>query len=313
MSFSGRVKTEISEKLENASHCRLAQLLAVISAAGSYEVSPSRVYLNIETENFYAARCAYILIKKLSHIAPELRVISGGYMGKNRLYIVTLRDIPASAKLMKELGLIKKSGALIDLELPLTEQIKLRECCKRAFIRGAFVAAGTISDPNKAYHLEITGASPEKAKEIKSILEEFDITSRIYTRSGKQVLYIKEGNAVADCLGLIGASRAVMDLENIRILRDISGTVNRQVNCEAANIKKTVSAGNAQLADIDIIDKNAGIRSLPEDLREVAMLRIDNPDLPIAEIGKLLKKPLGKSGIYHRFARIHDIAQTYKK
>ncbi len=179
---------------------------------------------------------------------------------------------------------------------------------QKAWLRGAFLCCGSVSDPRKSYHLDLTLDEPALAETVRDVMKSFDIEGRISSRKGKYVVYLKDGDSIADMLGLLGATKAMLELENVRVLRDISGRVNRKVNCETANLNKTVSAGLAQVRQIELIKSKRRYAQLPSELKAVAELRIANPDLPIAEIGAMLDPPLGKSGIYHRFERIKRIA-----
>ena len=184
---------------------------------------------------------------------------------------------------------------------------------QKAWLRGVFLCCGSISDPQKSYHLDMTLDDMQQAEAVRDVMQGFGIEAHISSRKGKSVVYLKDGDGIADMLGLLGATKALLEMENVRVLRDISGSVNRQVNCETANLKKTVDAGMEQIRQIELIKKNKRFSSLPEDLKKTAELRLANPDLTIAQIGQLLEPPIGKSGIYHRFERIRQIAEELGK
>ena len=187
-----------------------------------------------------------------------------------------------------------------------------RECCRKAFLRGAFLVAGSMSDPNKSYHLEIVCHQLPQAEEVCKVMRTFDTDPHIVERKSHFVVYLKEGSQIATILGVMGASKAYMELENIRILKDMRNSVNRQVNCEAANIHKTVSAAVRQAEDIACIENHGGLTQLPENLREAAVLRLEYPDLSLEELGKRATPPIGKSGINHRLRRIGQIAERIR-
>ena len=161
-------------------------------------------------------------------------------------------------------------------------------CCRRAFLRGAFLASGSISDPEKFYHFEITCASMGKAKQLQGLMASFMIDARIVLRKRYFVVYVKEGSQIVDLLNIMEAPVALMELENIRIVKDMRNTVNRKVNCETANINKTVSAAVKQKEDIIYIRDTVGFEKLPEGLKEVALARLQYPEAPLKELGKLL-------------------------
>ena len=186
-------------------------------------------------------------------------------------------------------------------------------CCRRAFLRGAFLAGGSISDPNKSYHFEIVCKTLEQAEQLRDIINSFAMEAKIVERKKHQVVYLKEGAQIVDMLNIMEAHVALMNLENVRILKEMRNSVNRKVNCETANISKTVNAAVKQLEDIVFIRDKAGLDSLPDNLREIALLRLENPDAPLKELGTFLDPPVGKSGVNHRLRRISEIAETLRE
>jgi len=191
--------------------------------------------------------------------------------------------------------------------------VLMQNCCKRAFIRGAFLAAGSISDPEKFYHFEIACATEAKAKQIQGLILSMGIEAKIVLRKKYFVVYIKEGSQIVDILNVMEAPVALMELENIRILKEMRGSVNRQVNCETANINKTVSAAVKQMEDIIYIRDTAGFDSLPDNLREIAELRLARPEATLKELGEALDPPVGKSGVNHRLRKLGNMAERLRQ
>ena len=175
-------------------------------------------------------------------------------------------------------------------------------------LRGAFLAAGSVSDPEKFYHLEIVCATEPKAKQIRSIMATFGIEARIVVRKRHYVVYIKEGNQIVDMLNVMEAHRSLMEFENVRILKEMRGNVNRQVNCETANINKTVSAAISQIEDITYIRDRLGFESLPDGLAQIARARLMKPEATLKELGEDLDPPVGKSGVNHRLRKLSELA-----
>ena len=186
-------------------------------------------------------------------------------------------------------------------------------CCRRAYIRGAFLAGGSISDPNKSYHFEIVCREIAQAKQLQDAINSFEMEAKIVERKKHQVVYLKEGAQIVDMLNIMEAHVALMNLENVRILKEMRNSVNRKVNCETANISKTVAAAVKQLCDIEYIKQNAGLDSLPENLKDMALLRLEYPDTPLKELGTYLDPPVGKSGVNHRLRRISEIADELRE
>ena len=192
----------------------------------------------------------------------------------------------------------------------LVDEIVLQQpCCKRAFIRGAFLAAGSITDPNKGYHFEIVCFSTEQANLLIKAMKVFDVDAKQVERNGKFVVYLKEGAQIVEVLRVMEAAHSVMELENIRIVKEVRGTINRKVNCETANISKTVSAAVRQIEDIKLIDEKLGLDTLPVQLQEIAQVRLDYPDTPLGDLGQYLDPPIGKSGVNHRLKKLAAIAK----
>jgi hypothetical protein len=188
-----------------------------------------------------------------------------------------------------------------------------RDCCKRAFIRGAFLAAGSISDPEKNYHFEIVCTNEEKAKQLQEIINTFELDAKIVLRKKYYVVYIKEGAMIVDILNVMEAHVSLMKLENVRILKDMRNSVNRRVNCETANINKTVSAAMKQLEDIRFIQETIGFSELSEGLAEIAKLRLSQPEATLKELGTMLNPPVGKSGVNHRLRKLSNMADDLRE
>lgn len=189
----------------------------------------------------------------------------------------------------------------------------LRECCKKAFLRGAFLAAGRINDPNKSNHFEIASEDEVLVKKVFWAFDSLGISPKKTRRKQHHVVYIKDGATIVDVLGLLGAPISLMDYENIRILKEMRNDLNRKVNCEAANIQKTISAALMQIDDIKYIDEKVGLSELPSSLQEVAKLRRKYPEASLSELGGKLNPPVGKSGINHRLRRITRFAENMRK
>lgn len=200
----------------------------------------------------------------------------------------------------------EKRDVIVDIDIE-NEEIK------KAVVRGAFMASGSLNEPNKKYHLELLFSAKENAKYIFYILENFNIECKIIKRKEKYCLYIKDGEEISKFLALIGAKKSVLNYEEIRILREMRSNVNRIVNCETANINKTINVAISQIQDIKYLKKKEHFESLPENLKEIAKIREENPESSLVELGKLLETPIGKSGVNHRLKKIHEIAEELRE
>ena len=203
---------------------------------------------------------------------------------------------------------------LLNLKMwDMNSQMKQDEQIARLCIREAFIKSGSINDPNKKYHLQIMFKTKSKAQDMQMILSKFDINARIIKREDEYMLYLKDGEEISNFLALIGANTSVLKFEEIRVIKETRNDINRKVNCETANLNKTINASVKQIEDIKLIKKKRKFASLPENLKEIANIRLENPDIPLSELGKLLKEPIGKSGVNHRLKKISEIAEELRK
>lgn len=225
---------------------------------------------------------------------------------------MVIRGHEDSVRVLEACKLLDEHGEVSENFSIVKNLVVQNPCCRRAFIRGAFLAAGSLSDPEKFYHFEIVCASEEKAKQLQAMIATFSIDAKIVVRKKYFVVYIKEGSQIVEILGVMEAHLSLMDLENIRILKEMRNSVNRQVNCETANINKTVSAAVKQLGDITYIRDTVGLDYLPETLAEIAQVRLDRPDATLKELGESLDPQVGKSGVNHRLRKISTIAENLR-
>ncbi len=314
MSFSSEVKEELSRHLPSARHCQIAETAAILSVCGQVSISEDdRFRIVVHTENISVARKYFTLLKKTFKIEAVTRIRKNAYLKKSTVYLVEVNSHEDAVRILQATKFVT-----VDLEIAedlstMNRLIIQKECCKRAFLRGTFLAAGSISDPEKSYHLEIVCTTEERALQVQNILRELVLDARIVNRKKNQVVYLKEGSQIVELLGLMGASISLMNLENIRILKEISNNVNRKVNCETANIGKTVSAAVKQVEDIRYIETHMGFSQLSEGLEEIAVLRLQYQDATLKELGEMLNPPVGKSGVNHRLRKLSRIADELRR
>lgn len=298
MSFSGDVKNELAEHIGKARHCRLAELVAFVYYGCKLEGGVQAPSLTIGTDSSVALQKYFTLLKKTISIDE--------YDGYNTVEAVNEISGDVLAKLFEVLRIENELNSVDELFLQQT-------CCKRAFIRGAFIVAGSMSDPEKGYHFEVVCKNEALAINLKNTINSFDINAKVVERKGKYVVYLKEASEIVEVLSVMEASVSLMNLENIRILKEMRNSVNRKVNCEAANITKTVNAAVRQIEDIKFIEEKIGIDSLPTNLQEIARLRLENEDSSLIDLGQMLEVPVGKSGVNHRLRRISEIADSLRE
>lgn len=287
MSFSGMIKEELAEHYANARHCKLAELSAIIRMSGVFAQDKKGIcYVHVHTENFTVARKCFTLLRKTFNIGISIAIRRNMTKGSASY------DIYA------------KGQELLAVRKAMVQAV----CCKRAYIRGAFIAAGSMSDPGKSYHFEIVCDTRGEAEYLKEMMNSFDTDAKIVERKKTYVVYLKEGSQIVDILNVMEAHIALLEFENVRIVKEMRNSVNRKVNCETANINKTVSAAVRQIEDIKYIRDTVGFDKLPESLKDVALTRLEYPDATLKELGGLLREPVGKSGVNHRLRKLSEIA-----
>lgn len=314
MSFSGDIKKELLRQLPAARHCQIAELAALFDLVGRVRQDESgSEYLEIHTENLTVARKSYMLLISVFHDPVEVLIRNHNIRGNIREYYIIVRNRQTIISMLKALKMMDEQGRIAVDCLGHQHRLIQNTCCKRAFLRGVFLAAGSLSDPEKAYHLEFALFSEQFASFIKDILAFFELEAKIVRRKRYFVVYIKEGSQIVDFLNVVEAHIALMEFENVRIVKEVRNSVNRQVNCETANIGKTVAAAAKQIEDIEFIECNMGLRKLARGLREIAELRLEYPDASLQELGKMLDPPIGKSGVNHRLRKLGIIANELKE
>ena len=314
MSFSSKVKDELSRQVNPARHCQIAEIAAILSLCGKIKISDQDHFsIEIHTENVAVARKYFTLLKKTFNIGTDFSIRRGAYLKRNRTYIVAVREHEDAIRVLQAAKLLNGYGEVSENLSVVRNVVVQNTCCRRAFIRGAFLASGSISDPEKFYHFEIACVAEPKAEQLRELIATFDIEAKIVRRKKYYVVYIKEGSQIVDILNVMEAPVALMELENIRILKEMRNSVNRQVNCETANINKTVSAAVKQMDDIRYIQAMIGLDGLPDNLREMALVRLDRPDATLKELGEALNPPVGKSGVNHRLRKLGILADDLRE
>lgn len=315
MSFSSATKNELSRiPLENRC-CAIAELAALVRMNGLIQISGNKkVNLKFSTENAAIARRTFSLLKKLYKIDIDVMVRKNKQLKKNNNYLIAVGSTRDTKKILNDVGLIiGDSSDFFKINYKIPSKIIKKRCCKRAYIRGAFLGGGSISNPEKTYHLEFVTNSQQHSEELCNLINSFGLNSKIVIRKESYVIYLKEGEQIVDLLNIMEAHVALLKLEDIRVLKDMRNNINRVVNCETANLSKTINASLKQIENIEYIEENLGLNKLPDNLREIAELRLEHKDASLKELGNMLSPTIGKSGINHRFRRIEEIAEKLRK
>lgn len=313
MSFSGKVKEEIGKKISAARHCQIAEIAAILELCGTIVINRFNQYsIKIHTENLVVVRKVFTLIEKTFNIKTDIS-IRRNVRKCSASYSVIVKHHEDALRILQATKMIDDDHRKMVEVQPANPLVVRQTCCRRAFIRGAFLAAGSISDPEKSYHLEIVCASEKTALKLQELICGFSMDAKIVRRKKSYIVYLKEGEQIVDILNIMEAHVALMELENVRILKEMRNSVNRKVNCETANINKTVSAAVKQVEDITYLRDTIGFEKLSEGLEEVALARLSYPDATLKELGELLSPPVGKSGVNHRLRKLSELAEKVRQ
>ncbi|MBR6185966.1 MAG: DNA-binding protein WhiA [Clostridia bacterium] len=302
MSFSSQVKQELLRIQPEKHCCMLAELSALTQAAGSLRLSGGgKVQVVYETENPALAKRIFLLLKRRMEITPQLEFNRHKRLGGRRLSILTVSEGDARRLLIALRMLQESESGTVFKGVP--RAAMTRRCCRAAFVRAAFLGGGSMTAPDQEYHLEFT-SSPSRSEALMKMLEKSGIESRLTQRRDTDVVYIRRGDDVVNCLALMGAHRALMEMENIRIGRDARNQANRARNCDEANLKKQLSTGERQAQAIVRYSLAHSLSALPDELQEIGRIRMLHPEVSLEELGQMLPKPIGKSGANHRMRRL---------
>lgn len=304
MSFAFEVKKELTMLEVHPEHAK-AELAALIRMNGTLSILDHDFLLNVQTENAAIARRIYTLIKDNFDVESELLVRKKMKLKKNNVYIVRLKS--GCKIVLKELGIM--DGMLYHGHVQ--NEIKNNKQKVKSYLRGAFLAGGSVNSPDTSrYHLEIHSSYEEHNNDICEMMQLFDMNARIHERRNGYIVYLKESEKIADFLALIGATGSMFKFEDVRIVRDMRNSVNRLVNCENANLNKTIDAASKQIENIKVIERARGLDTLPEKLKEMARIRLNHPDVSLKELGELLPNGgVSKSGVNHRLRKLNQIAE----
>lgn len=309
MSFSTLVKDELCRIELHDVCCRKSEIMGVILAGNLFTHEKGSGNVKVVTENAAFARRLYTTIRKVYGLSPEVSIRRSSKLKKHISYSIIFASMQIINKLLYDFEISVFNNDKLNIENTTLKSV----CCRKSFLRAVFLSGGSVSDPEKTYHLEIATRNKKCTEIIKEILKDYGINVKIITRKGNYVAYIKEGENIVDFLNIIGAHGALMEFENVRILKDMRNNVNRIVNCETANLEKTVNASVRQAENIKLIQSTIGISNLPKNLINIANLRLEYSELSLKELGEMLSPKLGKSGVNHRLRKIDEIAEKIRE
>ena len=319
MSFASETKNELSRIDPEKKCCQLSEIAAYIRTAGSIGiVGFGKFRITITTDNAAVARHYKKLITSYFDIETNLDITEGGAVGRNRKekkynYSITIDPDNNSEAILRECGILMIKEGHNYFSDGIYSGLVRAKCDKRAYLRGVFLGAGTMSNPEKAYHLEFVLNSEMMAADLRKLINTFtDLSAKVVQRGKKFIVYMKKADYISDTLALMGASGQVLKLEDIRIRKEMMSTARRAMNCDSANVDRVIDASMKQVESIRIIAETKGLNWLDPKLMEVAMIRLEHPEASLLALGEMCDPPLKKSGVNNRLRKIDEIAERIR-
>ena len=312
MSFASETKNELSRIIPEKKCCQLADIAGFMRIGGSIGLAGmGRFKISMSTPNLAVVRHYKQLKKEYFSVDVSIEMGQGSGIEKNNLYTITLGPEENSEQILREVGILMVREGMNSISDEIYDGIIRTKCCRKSFLRGAFLAAGTVSNPEKGYHYEIFTSSERIAKDIRRICNSFtDITAKVVARKRGYGIYIKAREQVRDMLGIMGASNQFFEFDNVMMMKDLMSQTRRENNLDNANIDKALRTAEHQIECIKRIEAYQGLDSLSPKLREAAIARLEHPELGIQDLGSIMNPPLSKSGINNRLRRITEIAEN---
>ncbi|CQB51977.1 Sporulation regulator WhiA [Syntrophomonas zehnderi OL-4] len=307
MSFANEVRSELAHIIPEKSCCQISELAALLALRGDIVVQDNgKRVLQVEADNASAARKVYRLLKDCCRLQPAVAIKERKRFRQTRFYIAEALLNEREMQSLQNLGLLNDNG---DIKRDVDWSLVSKNCCKRSYLRGVFMCKGFINRPEGNYHLEIVLNDTRMAQDIKKMLARLDVEARLGERKNNLIVYIKDSEKIGDFLRVVEASNSLLNYENVRIIKSMRNQVNRQVNCETANLGKTIDASVRQVELIESLLASQGIAMIPPQLKELAMLRIDHPHSTLRELGLMMNPPLTKSGVAYRMRKLEEFAE----
>ena len=309
MSFSSEIKDEVAKIKVEDYKIILSELAGITPMCGILNFKNNKISMEYITENAPVARRIFTFLRRSFGFDVEVKNVRSTQLKKN-VFIIYISQDESCRLLLDELKYIKGASVFMINYAP-TDLIKTSNE-KKAYIRGAFMGSGSITDPKKGYHLEFVSENESNALFLRDTINEFGLKSKVIMRKEKYIIYIKDSEQISDFLSLIGAYNSVLNYENVRVIKEMRNNVNRIVNCETANLNKTVKSSYDQVEDIKLIEKEIGIENLDEDLKAIAKIRLENRSMSLNDIANSLEPKVSKSTVNYRFKKLRRIANKLR-
>lgn len=305
MSFTAEVKEELSRIESKRTCCLKAELAALVRIEGTLHITGREQFrLEVATETAPVARKAIKLLHGLYDLKTELTV-RRSVLHKTNNYLITVPNQPNLPRALTELGILDEGSRLTSGIVP---RVVKRDCCAISYLRGAFLGGGFVADPHGDFHFELTAESEQIAEDLAALMGRFEVVARVTRRRGLFTVYLKGAEPIVTFLALVGAHRALLRTEDVRVIKSMRNDVNRLVNAETANLERSAEASLGQIDAILALEATYGLDNLPPALSQLARLRLENPETSLRELGELANPPLSKSAVYHRVRRIEELA-----
>lgn len=310
MSFSVDTKNELARLEQEKKCCMLAEIAGFIRMCGSIRLAGGGKFtIIVTTENPAVARHFKKIIKDYFDVDANLEIGQGTTLKKGHLYLLTIGPEELSEQILRETGILMVKEGMNFISDGIYEGLIKTKCCRKSYLRGVFLGAGTISDPEKGYHIEFVCSTQTLSNDVKKLINSFvGLHAKQVKRKKSYVVYVKESEQIVDILNILKAHGQLLKFEDTRIMKEMRNKTNRINNCDSANLDKTLNASEKQVEAIKKIDQKKGLDYLNDKLKEVALLRLDNPDATLQELADMMEPPLKKSGINHRLKKIEEIA-----
>ncbi len=320
MSFTSEVKEQLLRINTSKRCCRTAEFLAFLRMSGNISLSGGPASIEQQpgilaaTGSAALARRYFKLVKELWELRAEILVRDSQHFKKSRIYTLRIPPQAEVRQILQQIGRIPDGNpwSLNRSFAPGGQSVSKvfnGECCQRAYLRGAFLGNGFVSDPKRSYHLEIVCQDVYQAHFLLALAAVYQLNFKLAERKGRFLVYCKDSEQISDFLNVIGAHGALLQLENVKIMKDTSNNVNRVINCDTANTDKTIDAAQRQVQAIKRLAAAGGLSGLSRALQETAALRLENPELSLLELARLFDKPISKAGLYHRLQKLEKLAE----
>ncbi|MFA7661799.1 MAG: DNA-binding protein WhiA [Anaerovoracaceae bacterium] len=316
MSFSTDIKEELAHISLDKKCCMLAEIAGFVRVCGSVRIRSGKMTPIIVLDNLEVAAHFQEIFREYYGVAMEMEITPGTSLRKGNLYQMEVVDPEGQMgeKILRETGILMVREGFDTLTDGIYEGLVKTKCCKKSYLRGAFLGAGTVSNPEKGYHLEFVLNTEVLARDLVKLINSFvDLHAKVTQRKNRWVVYVKESEQIIDILNIVGAHGHLLKYEEIRLARDLRNSANRLKNCDDANTDKIVNTAQRQLQAIRIIEEKRGLSFLPEKLHEMALLRKEYPEVGLAELGERMEPSLKKSGVNHRLKKIEEIAAQIRE